>query len=367
MATLKDLFKTSQTRTLPNQGGSYSIGLGGAPITMDSIFPSSPASPSSSNVKPAPVAPQPVVPAPVKAPVPSSPSLFSQPKQPVVAEEPAPVNIPQGYINPATGQLYSAKEIVANMAKKIPLTNAGDIGKYAGDALAAPDQSVEDLTKTARNLAVARNDIAVGATDPFKVGKDSGIAYSPSQLAAIEKAYAGIYDPALNDVFSRIKAKQEIDKAEAEAKTEEAKLKVQKEMAVFNTNENIRQWKETTGTKSGGGTGEFTQSQLNSGASKSGLGLAVFEDLDPDIKNFYINTPMETDPVSGKSYPMDRTFSNLIKLVESGEETVENATEQIMNSALPDVVKHYFIAQLPISQAEKEGYFARIWKAIKGE
>jgi hypothetical protein len=362
MATLKDLFKTSQTRTLPNQGGSYSIGLGGAPITMDSIFPSSPASPSSSNVKPAPVAPQPVVPAPVKAPVPSSPSLFSQPKQPVVAEEPAPVNIPQGYINPATGQLYSAKEIVANMAKKIPLTNAGDIGKYAGDALAAPDQSVEDLTKTARNLAVARNDIAVGATDPFKVGKDSGIAYSPAQLATIEKAYAGIYDPAINDVFARIKEKQELDKKLAEAKSEEAKLKAQKELEVFRTNENIRQYKETTGKGKGGGGDKFTQTQINDGASNAGIGIADFEQFDDDVKNFYINPPMVVDEETNKSIPKYKVFENLLAEVSKGKKTPEQVIELIKGSStLPGTVKQYFISKMPIAPEEKQTHWYDIF------
>jgi len=58
-----------------------------------------------------------------------------------------------------------------------------------------------------------RNDIATGTTDPYKVGNQSGIAYSPQELKAIENAYAGIYDPAINDVFSRLKEREDEEKA----------------------------------------------------------------------------------------------------------------------------------------------------------
>lgn len=345
MATLKDYFNNlNQTRTLPNQGGSYSINMGGEPLP--SYFTPTPASKSSVFHGPQP-----------KPPTPPAPTAEDKPK----------VNAPQGYFNPATGQLYTAKEIVANMAKKIPLTNAsGDIGKYEGDAMASPEQSAESLRNTARDLSMARNDIAVGETDPYKVGKDSGIAFSPAQLNAIEKAYAGIYDPAIKDVFSRIKAKEELDTEMAKAKTEEAKLKVQKEMEIFRTNESIRQWKATTGTTKTGGASDFSRSQLNSGASKAGMGISLFEDLDPDIQNFYINTPKEMDPETEKLYPMDETFKNLIRLVEAGEKDRDEAAEEIMTSNLPDVVKHHFISKLPLENAVKEGYFARIWKAITG-
>jgi len=121
------------------------------------------------------------------------------------------------YINPRTGTYFqTAKEYGDYVATKIPV--ATDVPKYAGNAVTNPDQSATALQGTARNLNNARDDIAVGATDPYKAGNKSGIAYSPQELSAIEKAYAGIYDPALNDVFARLKTKQDEDAAAADAK-----------------------------------------------------------------------------------------------------------------------------------------------------
>jgi len=221
MAKLTDLYKGTgttpfnMTRSLPNQGGLYSL-MGTANTTPATMFR-----------PPVAQAPAQFTPPPVAAPAvtPSAP-LFS-PERPAVAPnetapESATLNVPQNFINPTTGQLYTAKEIVANMAKKIPLTNS-DLGKYAGDAIMAPDQTVADMKGTARDLNNARNDLSVGATDPYKVGKDSGIDYSPAQLSAIEKAYAGIYDPALNDVFTRIDEKEKKDASELAQKIAEQK------------------------------------------------------------------------------------------------------------------------------------------------
>jgi hypothetical protein len=121
------------------------------------------------------------------------------------------------YIDPKTGTYFKTAEEYGNyVATKIPV--ASDVPKYAGDAMTNPDQSATALQGTARNLNNARNDIAVGATDPYKAGNESGIAYSPQELSAIEKAYAGIYDPALNDVFARLKTKADQDAAAADSK-----------------------------------------------------------------------------------------------------------------------------------------------------
>lgn len=165
MTSLLDLYKGTGTsgfdvtRSLPNQGGTYSV-VGGTKTTTPAV------------------------------------------------------KTPNKYINPATGQFFTPDEYASNIAKKIPISkNTGDVPKYAGDAVMNPDPSAEELGTTARNLNNARNDIASGETDPFKVGKDSGIAYSPAQLAAIEKAYAGIYDPALSEVFTKLEKKAKDDAA----------------------------------------------------------------------------------------------------------------------------------------------------------
>lgn len=326
---------------LPNGGGTYSA-IGGGQVTPQNFVP------------------KPVVPA---KPAVAAPSLFNNPPAPV--QQPAPVNIPQGYVNPETGQLYSAKEIVSNMARKIPISkDTGNVGAYAANAMINPDQSVDTMTRTATNLNNARNDLAVGETK-MQDFAPAGITYSPAQQEAIRKAAAGIYDPVLNDVFSRIKAKQQIDKDAADAKTAEAKDKAQRELIVFNTNENIRQWKATTGSKSGSDV-SFSQSQINSGASNAGLNIAIFDDLDPDVKNFYINPPKALND-DNKVVPIYQNFEDDIAAVKKGLKTVKEVSDAIDLSPLPESVKHYFIAQLPLTDVEKEGYFQGIWKAVKGK
>lgn len=142
------------------------------------------------------------------------------------------------YINPATGKYFTPEEYANYVATKIPI--ASDVPKYAGDAMTNPDVSTTDLTKTATNLNNARNDIATGTTDPYGVGNKSGVAYSPQELKAIEKAYAGIYDPALDDVFARLKVKKE---AEAAAQ--------KKQEALDNAKIDIDKYWATTGANKG--------------------------------------------------------------------------------------------------------------------
>ncbi len=333
----------NQTRQLPNQGGSYSA-LGGV---------NTPAS--------API------PVPVSAPTPT-PRIFSPvPTAPVTPLTPiVPVSSPvpvksSKYINPATGTYYTPEEYANSVAKKIPVSKAtGDIGQYAGSALTAPDQSVANLTNTARILNNIRNDIATGTTDPYKIGKDSGIAYSPTQLAAIEKAYAGIYDPALNDVFTRIKDRQDLDKKLVDAKSEEDKLKAQKDLIIFNTDENIRQYEATTGRKTGRAT--FTPTQLNSGASNAGIGIADFEQFDDDVKNFYINPPMVLDETTNKNVPKYQVFENLLKEVATGTRTPDEVIAFIKESiSLPATIKQYFISRMPIAPEKKATHWYDIF------
>ena len=114
------------------------------------------------------------------------------------------------YTNPNTGLEMSPTEYANYMVSKLP-KGSGDIGNYAGDAATNPNQTANELRGRATDLNNARNDIAVGATDPYKVGNQSGIAYSPAELKAIENAYAGIYDPALKEVFSRLEDKKAAD------------------------------------------------------------------------------------------------------------------------------------------------------------
>jgi hypothetical protein len=313
-------------RNLPNGGGSYSIGGAGSTPIFSGVT------------------------APVTAPV-------TTPAKPVVTPTQPPVDLYAKYRDPKTGNVMSPEEYAIYLGNKVPKTKGtGDVPQYAGDALTQTNPSVTDLTSTARNLNNARNDIATGATDPYKVGAQSGVAYSPAELAAIEKAYAGIYDPALNDVFTRLKEKQ----------TQDAQKQKQADQ-IFATNESIRQWKETTGTGptySGAGGNQFTKTQLNTGASNAGMTIEDFTNLDDNMKNFFIQNPTELDPSTNKQVPVYSTFTNLIKGATTGQITVKDATDEIMNSKLPDSVKAHFIALLPLTDVEKKGFWSQIWGAF---
>jgi hypothetical protein len=83
-------------------------------------------------------------------------------------------------------------------------------------------------------LTNARNDIATGQTDPYAAASTSGVAYSPEEMAAIEKAYAGVYDPAINTALDKLTQRQK------------------REDITFQTNEAIR---EAAAKKSAAGGG----------------------------------------------------------------------------------------------------------------
>lgn len=181
---------TSVDRTLPNGGGMFSSPVVAPPVPTTSVFPSKDAS--------------------------------------GVTTTPPPPQIPSEWIKPGGG-IYSAKEVVDNMAMKKQGGGTGaDIPKYAGDVLTQGPQTTEQLQGTAAGLNNARNDIATGETDPYKVGNQSGIPYTFDELNAIQKAYAGVYDPAINSALAKLDAKQK------------------QEAQVFATDENIRQYKATT-------------------------------------------------------------------------------------------------------------------------
>jgi len=156
------------------------------------------------------------------------------------AKSEEPEDIYAKYRDPKTGEVMSPEEYALYLGNKVPKQIPG----YAGDAVTNPNQSASELTSSATRLNNSRNDIATGTTDPYKVGNKSGIAYSPEQLKAIESAYAGIYDPALEDVFTRLREKKtEDDRIEARAASREA--------TTFSTDEAIRRYNATNGANKG--------------------------------------------------------------------------------------------------------------------
>jgi len=310
----------TNTQTLPNGGGTFNPQIRGGAIA----------------------------PAPIFTPQVETPTAPVEPEVDYYAK----------YRDPKTGEIMSPEEYAIYLGNKVP-KGTGEISNYAGDAMTNPNQTAQELTSRATNLNNSRNDIASGTTDPYGVGNKSGIAYSPTELKAIENAYAGIYDPALNDVFARLKTKQ----------AEEEK-KAAREERVFATNEAIRQWRATTGTKSSGDGASkdlFTQSQLNDGASNSGLSVTAFSSLDDDIKNFFVNIPTDYDEVSEKSYPMDVVFENLISKVKQGKYTIEEATSEMTKMKTTPAVKQFYIEQLDgIEPEKKESILSEIWNWISG-
>lgn len=149
------------------------------------------------------------------------------------------------FINPATGEYFKTAEEYGNyVATKIPVS--GDIPKYASDAITNPDQTSTQLESTARNLNNARNDLAVGETSMFtgsdKTATGEQIIYSPAEKDAIRKASAGVYDPALNDVFAKLKDKK--TKEDAAAKDEQNRKDAQ-----YQAQLDIQKYWATTGSK----------------------------------------------------------------------------------------------------------------------
>lgn len=184
---------SSVTRTLPNGAGSYQ-----SPVIAQPTAP--------------------VVPAPVTPIRSNSTAVTSRAITPITPQAPASSALDYSkYTDPVTGQIMTPQQYANSLAKRI---SGGSIPNYAGNSITQPEQTTAQLTSTASDLNNQRNDIAVGANDPYNAASTSGIAYSPNELAAIEKAYAGIYDPALKDVFSKLDKKSKEDASALDLKNQ---------------------------------------------------------------------------------------------------------------------------------------------------
>lgn len=269
--SLKDFFKNMssnfknsafvpRTQSLPNDTGTYQTPT----PNMSYANPSQ----NMSYANPGQVTP-PVVnketPPPVDKPTVTPPPIFkgSVTPGPTPGSSTTPSNLDYSrYTNPATGQPYTVKEYADVIAQR---ATAGAIPNYAGDAITKGPQTAEELTRKARELNINRNDIATGEKDPYKIASESGLQYSPAELAAIEKAYAGIYDPAIQDVFTKLEIKQKadekektrldnIEKAELESKN---RLKEMAQQHKYDIELKKTPSGDSTGGFGEGGTGEF--------------------------------------------------------------------------------------------------------------
>ena len=146
---------------------------------------------------------------------------------------PAPKNetpaVPSQWMRP-DGTMKTPEEIANEVAGTLKAGQGPDIGKLAGDQFGGQGKSAVELAAEAAQINNTRNDIAVGENDPYKVAAQSGIAYTPQELQAIESAYAGIYDPAITTALAKVEQKQAEDAAAAEAKVRQDEIRLQAEL-----------------------------------------------------------------------------------------------------------------------------------------
>lgn len=208
--------------TLPNAGGTYS-----SPV-ISQVTPNSLYSLVANKIPNAPVnytPPAPVRQAPPVAPVATAPTLPpAAPTAPTVTSS-VPQNLDKSKIDPffldANGNPLPPDQAAQKLIERDRARSRGDIPTYAGN-----------LFTQAMNMRNAANDIATGTTDPYKIASQSGVAYSPQELSAIEKAYAGIYDPALTSAISKLQEAQKAEQTKANQEFELKKLAKQHEYSM---------------------------------------------------------------------------------------------------------------------------------------
>ena len=132
-----------------------------------------------------------------------------------------------GSNNPSSITVSRAKspEEIAAALKKTML--AGDISNYSYWAMNNPDASTMETANIARRLQDTQGDFASGATDPYKVASQSKWKFNAQELAAIEKAGAGVYDPAITSAITKLEMKQKADAEESSKAWEKEKLALQ--------------------------------------------------------------------------------------------------------------------------------------------
>lgn len=92
-----------------------------------------------------------------------------------------------------------------------------DVNQYVTDYNKGVNPGETELLSEYDKLNNRRNDIYVGATDPYGVGAQSGKALNPSQLSSIEQGMGKTYDPALSDVKARLLHAQNMEERNAKS------------------------------------------------------------------------------------------------------------------------------------------------------
>lgn len=153
------------------------------------------------------------------APAQGGGQMFSPQQAPM--GQPQQQGAPQGedmtpYMRP-DGSLMTPEEYVEKVKGEMQSRmGQGDIGTYAAGQFNDAEKTEEQLALEARQLGNARGDLASGEKDPWGIASESGVAYSPEELKAIENAAAGIYDPALTSAIGKLEAKKKADEREFE-------------------------------------------------------------------------------------------------------------------------------------------------------
>lgn len=237
MATKKTLSDTFLSTLTPPKSALSPLPVGNANSTAPSFVSSAPSVPLKT-LSPTPAAapaaytPPPTVPGTVTTP----PSSLFSPSSSGPTGQSGPTGatgaaVPSQWLK-ADGTFYSPEEVAASIASKLASSNGttGDVGTIAGSQFSAAPKTAVQLAADASNINNTRNDIAVGATDPYKVASKSGVAYTPEELSAIEKAYSGVYDPALDTAMAKLQKQQQDDSDAANNKADEDKIRLQAQL-----------------------------------------------------------------------------------------------------------------------------------------
>jgi len=137
--------------------------------------------------------------------------VLTQEKAPVVQDNTSLFNNPD---TSTQGPSYTPDHVKATTDAIYNTLHGADLNRYVQNE--NPNADTGEIQKDMSSLVNAHNDLITGATDPYKWGSESGIPYTAAELSAIEKAGAGIYDPAIED------AKVRFTQAVANKKAQEA-------------------------------------------------------------------------------------------------------------------------------------------------
>jgi hypothetical protein len=141
--------------------------------------------------------------------------------------------LPTSYYN-ADGTLKTPAQVASEVGNSLFSAHTnGDVGNLAMSQFTNPDGgTTADAQAAAAQINNTKNDISTGATDPYNVAGSSGIAYTPEELDAIQKAYAGVYTPALNTALAKVTLKQSEDKAALDQQNQLAQIDEQAKATV---------------------------------------------------------------------------------------------------------------------------------------